>query len=52
MQDPLIQTRVPEAVHAKLLREAAREGETIASWLRRLVYRELKIEGRPKAAAR
>jgi hypothetical protein len=43
MQDPLIQTRVPESVLQRVQEAAAERGDTIAGWLRRLVLKETQM---------
>lgn len=41
MSDRLVQTRIPPALFAKIANRAAEEGESVAGWLRRLLFREL-----------
>lgn len=40
MAEILVQTRLPERVAAWVARQADREGDTVAGWLRRLIIRE------------
>ena len=42
MPDRLVQTRIPDELVWRIQDLAAEEGESIASWLRRLVFRELR----------
>jgi hypothetical protein len=48
MQQPLIQTRVPDVVIKRAQEHAAREGLTMAGWLRRLILKELGISATGK----
>ncbi len=41
MGDRLVQTRLPPTLFAEVEKRASREGESVASWLRRLVFRAL-----------